>query len=146
MNENRKTIDAYNSLLKILKVKNKQFEENVFNDFSEDQNLRTKQGQSFDINRCNEVIKKSINPKIKQKSNVAIDKINEVNAPVKGHKAILKIKHNKSLTNNMYPKTPKFTMKIIAARGMGKTIFLIAFLHSLLHLIIKTSGDHLGLM
>ena len=77
MNENRKTIDAYNSLLKILKVKNKQFEENVFNDFLEDQNLRTKQGQSFDINRCNEEIKKSIDPKVKQKFNVAIEKINE---------------------------------------------------------------------
>ena len=31
----------------------------------------------------------------------------------------------------MYPKTSTFAMKIIAARGMGKTIFLIAFLHSL---------------
>ena len=30
----------------------------------------------------------------------------------------------------MYTKSPTFTMKIIAARGMGKTIFLIAFLHS----------------
>ena len=30
----------------------------------------------------------------------------------------------------MYPKAPTFTMKIITARAMGKTIFLIAFLHS----------------
>ena len=33
----------------------------------------------------------------------------------------------------MYPKAPTFTMKIIAARAMGKTIFLIAFLHSLVN-------------
>ena len=33
----------------------------------------------------------------------------------------------------MYPKTQTFTMKIIVARGMGKTIFLIAFLHSLVN-------------
>ena len=33
----------------------------------------------------------------------------------------------------MYPKSPTFTMKIIAARGMGKTIFVIAFLHSLVN-------------
>ena len=39
MNENKKKIDAYNNLLKILKVKNKQFEQNVFNDFLEDQNI-----------------------------------------------------------------------------------------------------------
>ena len=33
----------------------------------------------------------------------------------------------------MYPKLPTFTMKIIAARGMCKTEFVIAFLHSLVH-------------
>ena len=48
-----------------------------------------------DINKCNEVIKKSTNPKITQNFNVVIGKINEANAPVKGHKPILKIKHNK---------------------------------------------------
>ena len=56
---------------------------------------RSKQGQSFDINKCSEVIKKSTNPKIIQNFNVVIGKINEANAPVKGHKPILKIKHNK---------------------------------------------------
>ena len=30
---------------------------------------------------------------MKQKFNVVIDKINEANVPVKGHKSILKIKH-----------------------------------------------------
>ena len=38
--------------MKILNVKNKQFEQNVFNDFLEDQNLRLKQGQSFDIDNA----------------------------------------------------------------------------------------------
>ena len=33
----------------------------------------------------------------------------------------------------MYPKAPTFTMKFILARGMGKAIFLIAFLHSLIN-------------
>ena len=46
MNENKKTIDAQNNLLKILNVKNKQFEQNLF----EDQNIRAKQGKSFDTN------------------------------------------------------------------------------------------------
>ena len=115
MNENKKAIGAYNNLLKILNVKNKQFEQNVFNDFLEDQNLRLKQGQSFDIDKCNKVIKESTNPKIKRKFNVVILKISETEAPIKGHKPILKIKHNRSLTKGMYPKTPTFTKKIIAA-------------------------------
>ena len=133
MNENKKTIYSYNNLLKILNIKNKQFEQNLFNTLLEEQNIRAKQGKSFDIDRCNEVIKKSTNPNIKQKFYVVIDKINEANAPVKGHKPILKVKYNKSLTKDMYPKSPTFTMKIIAARGMGKTIFLITFLHSLIN-------------
>ena len=33
----------------------------------------------------------------------------------------------------MYPKAPTFTMKFIPARGMGKTIFLIAFFHSFIN-------------
>ena len=33
MNENKKTIDAYNNLLKILNIKNKQFKQNLFNTF-----------------------------------------------------------------------------------------------------------------
>ena len=83
----KKTIDAYNNLLKILSIKNKQFEQNVFNHFWEDQNVRAKSKSqikifehlSFDINKYNEVIKKSTNPEIKQKFNVFIDKINEAN-------------------------------------------------------------------
>ena len=141
MNENKKYIGAYNNLLKILNVKNKQFEQNVFNDFLEDQNLRLKQGQSFDIDKCNEVIKESTNPKIKRKFNVVIDEISETDAPIKGNKPILKIKHNRSLTKDMYPKTPTFTKKIIAARGTGKTIFLIAFLHSLVNREIVKHED-----
>ena len=61
MNENKKTIDAYNNLLKVLNVKNKQFEQNVLNNFLEDQNIRAKQGKSFDIDKCSEVINKSKN-------------------------------------------------------------------------------------
>ena len=52
MNENKKTLDAYNNLLKILNVKNKHFEQIVFNDFLENPNLRPKQGQSFDIDNA----------------------------------------------------------------------------------------------
>ena len=83
MNENKKTTNSCNNLLKILNIKNKQFEQNLFNTFLEDQNIRAKQGKSFDIDRCNEVIEKSINPKIKQKFNISIDKINEGNAQLK---------------------------------------------------------------
>ena len=62
-----------------------------------------------------------------------IDKVNEANAPVKGHKPILKIKYDKSLVKDMYPKTRTFNMKIIAARVIGKAIFLITFLHSIVN-------------
>ena len=127
MNENKKNIDGYDNLWRILNVKNKQLEQNVFNEFLEDQNIRAKQGQSFDIDKSNEVIKKSANPKIKQKFNVVIDKIIEANKP--GNKPLLKIKSYISVAKDMYPKTSTFTMKIIAGRGIGKTIFLIAFLH-----------------
>ena len=133
MNENKKNIDAYNNLLKILNVNKNQFEQNLCNDFLDDQNIRAKQGQSFDIDKCNEVIKKPTNPKIKQKLNVVIDKINEVNKPVKDNIPLLKIKSYRSVAKDMYPKSPTFTMKIIAARGMGKSIFLIAFLLSLIN-------------
>ena len=78
----------------------------------------------------NQKINKSKN---KTKFNVVVDKINEANAPVIGHKPILKIKYNKSTVKDMYPKSSTLTMKIIASRGMGKTIFLIAFLHSLIN-------------
>ena len=61
-------------------------------DFLEEQNLRAKEGQSFDINRCKEFIKKSNNPKTKQKFNVVIDKINEANKRVKDNKPMLKNK------------------------------------------------------
>ena len=62
--ENKKSIDTYNNSLKILNIKNEQFEQNLFNTFLEDQNIRAKEGKSFDIDRCNEVIKKSKNQKM----------------------------------------------------------------------------------
>ena len=36
MNENKKTIDSHNNLLKILNIKNKQFEQDLFNTLLED--------------------------------------------------------------------------------------------------------------
>ena len=62
-----------------------------------------------------------------------IDKSNEGNKPVKDNKPLLKIKSDGSVAEDMYPKTSTFTIKIIAAKGMGQTIFLIAFLHSLIN-------------
>ena len=64
MYENKKIIDTYKNSLKILNIKNEQFEQNLFNTFLEDQNIRAKEGKSFDIDRCNEVIKKSKNQKM----------------------------------------------------------------------------------
>ena len=129
----KKTINAYNNLLKISNAKNKQFQQYVFNDFLEEQNLRIKQGKSFDINGCKGVIKQLTYPKIKQKFNVVMDKINEANKPVHDDKLKLKIQSYRSSAKDMYPKSRTFTMKIIAVRGMGKTIFLIAFLHSFIN-------------
>ena len=90
-NENKKTIHAYNNLLKTLNAENKQFEQYVFNDFLEEQNLRIKQGKSFDINSSKGVIKQLTYPKIKQKFNIVMDKINEANKPVHDDKLKLKI-------------------------------------------------------
>ena len=56
-------------------------------------------------------------------------------------KPILKIKYNKSAVKDMYPRSLTFTMKIIAARSKGKTIFLIAFLYSLLNRVIVKHED-----
>ena len=68
----------------------------------------------IDIDKCNEAIKNSINPKIKQKFNVVIDKINEANKPIKDHTPLLKTKSYRSVAKGMYPKSPTFTMKINA--------------------------------
>ena len=38
-----------------------------------------------------------------------------------------------SLTKDMYPKSPTFTLKVIASRGMSKTLFFTVFLHSLVN-------------
>ena len=64
---------------------------------------------------------------------MVIDKINEANKSVKDNKPILKIKSSRSVEKDMCPKSPTCTMKIIGARGKGKTMFLIAFLHSLIN-------------
>ena len=64
----KKTINAYNNLLKISNAKNKQFQQYVFNDFLEEQNLRIKQGKSFDINGSKGVIKQLTYPKIISKN------------------------------------------------------------------------------
>ena len=72
---------------------------------------------------------------------MVIDKINEANKPVKYNKPLLKIKSCRSVAKDLYPKTSNFIMKIIAARGMGKTIFLIAFLHSIINRGILNHED-----
>ena len=95
---------------------------------------------SFDIDKYNELIKKSTNPKIK-KFNVVIDEINEANKPVKDNKPIQKIKFYRSVAKDMYPKSLTFTMKIIATRYMDKTIFLMAFLHSVINRRIVNDDD-----
>ena len=87
---------------------------------------------------------------------MVIDTTERATELVKDNKPKSKIKPYRSVAKDMYPKSPTFAMKIIAARGMGKT-FLIAFLHSfvnrgivnmkififfVLHLMNKTSEDH----
>ena len=140
-NENEKTINTYNNLLKILNIKNKQFEQNVLNYFLEDQNIRAKERKSFDINKYKEVIEKSSNLKIKQKFTNIVDTIEKATQPVKDKKPELKIKSYISTAKDMYPKNSTFTMKTIAARGIGKTVFLIAFLHSLINRGIVNHED-----
>ena len=56
-NENKKTINAYNNLLKTLNAENKQFQQYVFNDFLEEQNLRIKQGKYLILMVAKELLK-----------------------------------------------------------------------------------------
>ena len=62
-----------------------------------------------------------------------VDTIEKAMQPVKDKKPKLRIKSYISTAKDMYPKKFTFTMKIIAARRMGKIIFLTAFLNSLIN-------------
>ena len=82
INENKKTIDAYNNLLRILNIENKYFEQDYFNSFLEDQNFKVKEEKEFDINKCKEIIKKPANPKIKQNFEGLVNEIDGFNTPI----------------------------------------------------------------
>ena len=133
INENSKTNNAYHTLLRLLKQKNKHFEQDYINTFLEEQNLRVKEGKAFNINLWKKVIKISTNPKIKQKFKILIDEINRSTKPIPRQKPSLSIKTTETQLKSIYPTKPTFTMKIIASRGSGKTTFLIAFLNSLIN-------------
>ena len=63
--ENKKTNNSYNTLLKILNIKNKQFQQVYYNSYLREQNVRVLQSKEYNINKCQELIKKSTNEKLK---------------------------------------------------------------------------------
>ena len=129
--ENKETKNEYSILMKVLNLKNKQFEEDYFNNFLEEENLKSRQNKVFDFEKSNDVIKKSSNKKTKQKFESLVTEIGGATIPVEHKKPQLKIPPKPNLIKNIYPSSHVFPMKIIGARGTGKTIFLIALLHSL---------------
>ena len=54
--ENKETKNEYNILMKALNLKNKQFEQDYFNNFLEEGNLKERQNKVFDVNKCKDVI------------------------------------------------------------------------------------------
>ena len=50
--ENKKTNNSYNTLLKILNIKNKQFQQVYYNSYLREQNVRVLQSKEYNINKC----------------------------------------------------------------------------------------------
>ena len=70
--------------------------------------------------------------KKKKKFESLVTEIDKASIPIKHRKPQLKINVQTLPIKNIYPRSHVFTMKIIGARGMGKTICPITFLHSLI--------------
>ena len=57
INENKKKNDSYNTLLKILNIKNKQFQQEYYNTYLREQNIRILQDKEYDINQCKKLLR-----------------------------------------------------------------------------------------
>ena len=124
--ENKKTNNSYNTLLKVLNIKNKQFQQVYYNSYLREQNVRVLQSKEYNINKCQELIKKSTNEKLKQQFQTLMCEVDKVNTPIKHKKLVMNIIEKSRQINYIYTRTHIFTMKIIRSRGRGKTVFLIA--------------------
>ena len=75
--ENRKTYQEYNKLFTLSEIKEKQYEQEHYEEFLFDQTRKLKKGESFTITKCLEIINRSIDPKLKDKFEDLIDEMNE---------------------------------------------------------------------
>ena len=62
-----KSYKEYSKLLRMIKLKQKQFEQEPYEEFLFDQSHKLKKGEPFNISKCKKAIIKSNNPKIKEK-------------------------------------------------------------------------------
>ena len=75
--ENRKTYQEYNKLFTLSEIKEKQYEQEHYEEFLFDQTRKLKKGESFIIPKSLKIINRSIDPKIKDKFEDLLDEINE---------------------------------------------------------------------
>ena len=111
--ENAKTYREFNRLLKTIKIKQKQFEQEHYEEFLFDQTRKLKKGEPIHPPKCKEIINRSSGSKIKDKFEDLIDEINE-STIIPGHaKPIISLKSKSKRKTVIYPKSHIFTMKII---------------------------------
>ena len=135
ISENKNINKEYNKLLTLSEIKEKQYEQEHYEEFLLDQTRKLKIGESFNMPKSMNIINRSIDPKLKDKFEDLIEEMN-VNTIIPARaKPIIPIKRKQS--HIIYPQSHIFTMKIVGKRGSGKTSFLIVFLLSLVNNEIK---------
>ena len=80
--ENKHTKSKYNLLLRTLNSKNKEFEQDYFNNFLEEENLKAKQNKVFDIDKCKKIIKKRPSAKTEQRFESLVTEIDGASIPI----------------------------------------------------------------
>ena len=69
----------------MLNSKNKEFEQDYFNNFLEEENLKAKQNKVFDVDKCKKIIKKRPSAKIEQRFESLVTEIDGASIPI-GHR------------------------------------------------------------
>ena len=141
MQKDKETINSNNKLIKTIQFKTKQFQEDEYIDFLKEQTRNLRQGKDFEINKCQEIIKKSGSNQIINKFQDLMDAIKEKDCTLSHEKLSLNLRLNSQLKKSLFPSQHKFTMKIIGKRGSGKTTFSIHFLELLIKKGIVSYDD-----
>ena len=104
ISENKNINKEYNKLLTLSEIKEKQYEQEHYEEFLLDQTRKLKIGESFNMPKSINIINRSIDPKLKDKFEDLIEEMN-VNTIIPAHaKPIIPIKRkpkNKTITHNI---------------------------------------------